>query len=150
MGETMKCGSESANSPVRAGESKGERDRVAIALGRRLYLTPDSARKVIYGDLPFRVAQVIGAFEDVGDWERRERWLAPIRAAQQKVAFEPYSEDLLKRAQRADSDEENAQTDFQLHGAAARDRYIQALIEQATTSYALAMALINERREAAA
>lgn len=152
MGGTMKAGTDGGYSPARTGGGKGERDAVAQALTRLLGMgSPEAARKVIYGDLPYRVVQIIRAFDEVGDWERRERWVAPIRAALQKVAFEPYSKELLLRAQVADSDEEVAQTAFQNDaGPLTRDRYIKALIDQATTSYALAMALINERREAAA
>jgi hypothetical protein len=152
MHETMKVGTRSAHLPDALGESKGQRDPVARAYGQRIGQTPDSARKILYsGDLPYRVVEAIGAFDDVHEFERRERWLAPIRAALLKVAFEPFSADLMRKAQAADAAEEVAQTEFQLSGGPVeRDRYVRALIEQATTSYALAMALIREKREAAA
>lgn len=50
--------------PSRAPANYPKRDLVAEALARRLNLLSSSARQILVGSLNYRVAEVIGAFND--------------------------------------------------------------------------------------
>ncbi len=140
MGGTMKVGTESSH--------YHRRDRVAEALARRLDILPSAARQVLVGQLNWRVAAVIASFNDVNEFERREAWMAPIRAAMDGLAFEANTRELRIRAEQADAEEEIADRAFREDPSPLnRDRLIRAKMAQSTTSLAEAMALINERRQ---
>lgn len=139
----LMAGAKSGNSP--------KRDRVAEALARRLGILPESARQVLMSPVRFKVAEIIASFDDVQEYQRRERWLAPIRAAMENLAWEPYTMELRVAAEEADSEEDKAQTLYREDPTPAnRERLIRAKLEQSTTSLAEAMALINEKRAEAA
>jgi hypothetical protein len=138
--------SDSMASPAVSGESP-HRDRVAIALGRRLGLLPNSAAQVLKGHLAYRVQQVILAFDETHEFQRRDRWLLPIHAALQGVANEPLSRELWIRAQQADAQEEVAEAAYHTDpNPATRDQLIRALDHQITTSLAVRDALVRERQ----
>lgn len=143
MGATMKASTEGNHYP--------RRDRVADALAKLLGILPSAARQVLVGQLNWRVALVIRAFSETNEFERRETWLAPIRAAMDGLAFEPNTRELRIRAEQADAEEEIADRMFREDPSPLnRDRLIRAKLAQHATSLAEAMALTNERREAAA
>lgn len=123
-------------------------DRVADRLAQRLGMLASSARQVLVGQLNYRVAAVIGAFNDTNELERRERWLLPIRSALESVAEEPLSRALILKAQEADAAEDVCESAFLNDPCPLnRDAWLRALDQQAVTTMALRMALIRDRRE---
>lgn len=134
--------------PSRGAANYPKRDRVAEALARRLSLLPSSARQILVGSLNYRVAEVIGAFDDAHEVERRERWLLPIRAAFERLAEESLTRALVIRAQQADASEDVAESAYLTDPSpATRDAWIRALDQQAATNLALRMALVRDSRE---
>jgi hypothetical protein len=91
------------------------RDRVAEALAARLYLTPQGAHQVLCGALPFRVGEIIRAHLETGDHVRLDRWMGPIYDALDHIAAPSLTPDLQLESARADSADDVARTDFQLH-----------------------------------
>lgn len=143
MNASMNAGTGPAHNP--------KRDRVAECLAPKLGVKAETARQMLMSPRRWVVAHMIESFAEVHEFERGQRFAMPIVAALSRLSAEPFSADLMRRAQVADANEEIAQSNYQSDPCPMnRDRYIDALAEQYTTTLALYMAMVNDRKEQAA
>lgn len=140
MGHSLSSGTSPRNLP--------RRDEVCRQLSRRLDITDESAHQVLYaGKLAPRVAAVIDSFSAAGEFDRLERWLAPIRAALQGASEVDLTDDLIIRSQRADLLEDIAETEYLANpNSITRRSWLQKLREQQAVGLQLQTALIRKER----
>lgn len=115
---------------------------VAVALGRRLGLTPGSAHQVLHGELAHRTAAVIESFATCRRFEELAAWDAPIRAAYESIQALPLTGDAIVSAQDADLSEDQAESRY--HANPCRDTaqvWIRALTREAAHQQQMAQAL---------
>ena len=99
----------------------GREPRVTHYLAPRLGLSPGTVGQLMRGAhrVDLRYAAIADALLVLGDLDRLDRWLAPVRQVLDRVPVEPWSADLVKRTQLMDVAEDAAEADY--HAAPTRE-----------------------------
>jgi hypothetical protein len=83
-------------------------------VARECGITDGTAHQWLYGErrVNLRAAAIIRAFHLAGQPERAARWLIPIEEAKNGLAQPPLTADLILTAQRADLEEDHAESRY--------------------------------------